>query len=175
LPNSIFGQLQAGSLAALLALASLSPLAAQAANDGSIHHWQSHAGQSHAGQSHPGQSQDGRSDDRTFAQVGLASWYGHEKEGQRTASGEHFNPGRLTAAHRTLPLGTVVRVTNLSTGKVVKVRVNDRGPYVRRRIVDLSAAAGRTLDIRRNGVALVRIEVFPSDQTQNSGSLADTE
>jgi rare lipoprotein A len=74
-----------------------------------------------------------------------------------------------------LPLGTVVRVTNLSTGKVVKVRVNDRSPYVRRRILDLSAAAGRTLDIRRNGVALVRVEVFPSDETRPSGSLADTE
>jgi rare lipoprotein A len=74
-----------------------------------------------------------------------------------------------------LPLGTIVRVTNLSTGKSIKVRVNDRGPYVRRRILDLSAAAGRTLDIRRNGVALVRIEVFPSDQTRPSGNVADAE
>ena len=104
----------------------------------------------------------------------MASWYGREKAGHRTASGEHFNPRQFTAADRSLPLGTIVRVTKLSTGKSVKVRVNDRGPYVRRRILDLSAAAGRMLDIRKNGVALVRI-VFPSDQKRSSRSFADTE
>ena len=157
LPNSVVSQLRAWSLALLLMLASLSPLVAQAGNNGPI------------------QSRPWPSDHRTFAQVGLASWYGRENEGRPTASGEHFNPHQFTAAHRTLPLGTVVRVTNLSTGKVVKVRVNDRGPYVRHRILDLSAAAGRTLNIRRNGVALVRVEVFPSDQKRLSRSLANTE
>jgi rare lipoprotein A len=141
----------------LIALAGLAPVVAQAGDSAALH------------------SRSSRSEHRSFAQIGLASWYGREKAGRRTASGEHFNPQLFTAAHRTLPLGTIVRVTNLSTGKSIKVRVNDRGPFVRRRILDLSAAAGRTLDIRRNGMALVRIEVFPSDQTRASGSLADTE
>ena len=101
---------------------------------------------------------------RSFAQVGLASWYGSRSHGRRTASGQPFDSTALTAAHRTLPFGTVIRVTNLKTGKVVKVRVNDRGPFARRRIVDLSAAAGKLLDIRKHGVVPVRLEVFASDQ-----------
>ena len=101
---------------------------------------------------------------RSFAQTGLASWYGGRSHGRRTASGQPFDSTAFTAAHRTLPFGTVVRVTNLKTGKVVKVRVNDRGPFARRRIVDLSAAAGRLLDIRKHGVVPVRLEVFASDQ-----------
>jgi len=100
----------------------------------------------------------------SFSQIGLASWYGRENEGRRTASGQPFNPEQFTAAHKTLPLGTVVKVTNLETGKSVKVRINDRGPYVRRRIVDLSAAAGRTLNIHEDGVALVRVEVVEPSQ-----------
>jgi rare lipoprotein A len=107
---------------------------------------------------------------RSFAQVGLASWYGGRSHGRRTASGQPFDSTALTAAHRTLPFGTVVRVTNLKTGKVVKVRVNDRGPFTsRRRIVDLSAAAGKSLDIRKHGVVPVRLEVFPSDQDRAAG------
>ena len=157
MPNSAVGQLRAWSLPVLVMLASLTPMVAQAGNNSPI------------------QSRPFPSEHRSFAQVGLASWYGREKAGHRTASGEHFNPRQFTAAHRSLPLGTIVRVTNLSTGKSVKVRVNDRGPYVRRRILDLSAAAGRMLDIRRNGVGLVRIEVFPSDQKRSSRSFADTE
>jgi rare lipoprotein A (peptidoglycan hydrolase) len=101
---------------------------------------------------------------QSFSQVGLASWYGRENEGRRTASGQPFNPNELTAAHTTLPLGTVVKVTNLETGKSVRVRINDRGPYVGRRILDLSAAAGRTLDIRRLGVARVRVDVVAPNQ-----------
>jgi len=162
LPYFLVSQLRAWSLAVLLAFASLAPIAAQ-------------AGGSAAVQSRSSQSLSGPSEHRSFAQVGIASWYGREKAGHRTASGEHFNPQQFTAAHRTLPLGTIVRVTNLSTGKSIKVRVNDRGPYVRRRILDLSAAAGRTLDIRRNGVALVRIEVFPADQPRASGGFADAD
>ena len=157
MPNSVVSQLRAWSLAVLVMLANLTPMVAQAGNNGPI------------------QCRAFPSEHRSFAQVGLASWYGREKAGHRTASGEHFNPRQFTAAHRTLPLGTIVRVMNLSTGKSIKVRVNDRGPYVRHRILDISAAAGRTLDIRRNGVALVRIEIFPSDQTWPSGSFADTE
>lgn len=114
--------------------------------------------------SHVATAQPAVTEKRSFAQVGLASWYGGRSHGRRTASGQPFDSTAFTAAHRTLPFGTVVRVTNLETGKVVKVRVNDRGPFARRRIVDLSAAAGRLLDIRKHGVVPVRLEVFASDQ-----------
>ncbi len=94
-----------------------------------------------------------------FSQVGLASWYGPHFDGRRTASGEHFNRNALTAAHRTLPLDTYVRVTDLATWRSVVVRINDRGPYVSDRIIDLSARAARELGIAEGGVARVRIEV----------------
>ena len=88
---------------------------------------------------------------------GMASWYG---EAQTTASGERFNKHALTAAHRTLPLGTMVRVTNQRNGKSVIVRINDRGPYGRGRIIDLSEAAARKLDMIDAGVAPVTLEVI---------------
>ena len=72
---------------------------------------------------------------------------------------------QMTAAHRTLPLGTVIRVTNPANSKTVKVRINDRGPYIKGRVLDLSAAAAKALGISRNGVAKLRIEAFASDQT----------
>ncbi len=99
-------------------------------------------------------------------QTGTASWYGHKHQGRRTASGQPFDPRSPTAAHKTLPLGTVVRVTNLKTGQSAKVRVNDRGPYVPGRIIDLSAAASKALGMTKSGIAPVRIEVFASDQKQ---------
>jgi rare lipoprotein A len=86
----------------------------------------------------------------------LASFYSH---GQRTASGERFNPHDLTAAHRTLPFGTQVRVTNLATGQAVTVRVNDRGPFVRGRAIDVSSTAAKMLGITRQGVAKVKLDV----------------
>ena len=79
------------------------------------------------------------------AQSGAASWYG---SGHRTANGERFNPNGLTAAHRSLPFGTRVRVENRRTGRSVVVRINDRGPFVRGRIIDLSQAAAEALDLR---------------------------
>ncbi len=88
---------------------------------------------------------------------GYASWYG---EAQMTASGERFNKHALTAAHRTLPLGTRVRVTNTRNGKSVVVRINDRGPYGGSRIIDLSEAAARELGMIDAGVAPVVIEVL---------------
>lgn len=100
----------------------------------------------------------------TFSQVGLASWYGKAHHGRKTASGERFNMREMTAAHRSLPFDTVVRVTNLETGKVIKVRINDRGPYVSGRIIDLSAKAAAALEIAEDGTARVRIEEFASDQ-----------
>jgi rare lipoprotein A len=93
-----------------------------------------------------------------YVEVGTASWYGRWHHGRHTASGERFNMNAMTAAHRTLPLGTVVRVTNLENHRSVQVRINDRGPYARGRILDLSAAAARNLGIKEQGVAEVRIE-----------------
>lgn len=96
-----------------------------------------------------------------FTQEGVASWYGPGWAGRKTASGEIFDPQKMTAAHRSLPLGTVVHVTNLENGRTATVRINDRGPHVKgdkRRIIDLSARAAATLGMKKGGVAEVRIE-----------------
>ena len=100
----------------------------------------------------------------TFRQEGTASWYGATHQGRTTANGEPFDMESMTAAHRTLRFGTIVRVTNLSNGRVVKVRINDRGPYVGARVIDLSASAARNLGIAEKGTARVRIEAYASDQ-----------
>jgi len=92
-------------------------------------------------------------------EVGLASYYGREHDGRRTASGEIFDMNEMTAAHRTLPFGTRVRVTDLANGRQVTVRINDRGPFRRGRILDLSYAAARKLGIVGRGVAKVRVAV----------------
>lgn len=91
---------------------------------------------------------------------GEASYYGAELAGNRTASGEIFDPSELTAAHRTLPMGTMLRVTNQSNGKSVIVRVNDRGPFVKRRIVDISRAAAEEISMVRAGKAMVSLELL---------------
>lgn len=90
---------------------------------------------------------------------GLASWYGQEFAGRTTANGEIFDPNILTAAHRTLPFGTLVSVTSARSGKSVVVRINDRGPFVASRIIDLSYAAAKQIDMVEIGVTPVRIEV----------------
>ena len=95
-----------------------------------------------------------------YAERGLASWYGNEDHGKRTASGEIFNQWAMTAAHKKLPFGTIVRVKNLKNGRTVTVRINDRGPFVRRRIIDLSKGAAQKLGMIRDGVVPVRIEVL---------------
>lgn len=95
-----------------------------------------------------------------FAAEGMASYYGADFAGRPTASGERFDPSDLTAAHRTLPFGTRVRVTNLDNGRSVVVRVNDRGPYARGRILDVSVAAARALDMLHRGTARVRLEIL---------------
>jgi rare lipoprotein A len=89
---------------------------------------------------------------------GQASWYGSRHHGRRTASGERFDQHALTAAHRSLPFGSKVRVTNLSNQRSVVVRINDRGPYARGRIIDLSRAAAERLGMLSRGVAPVRLE-----------------
>jgi rare lipoprotein A len=95
-------------------------------------------------------------------QVVHASWYGSEFAQRPTASGEPFDPYKLTCAHRTLPLGTRLRVTNLDNGRSVLVTINDRGPYFPPRELDLSYGAARALGMVRRGVARVRIEVVES-------------
>ena len=92
-------------------------------------------------------------------QVGKASWYGPHFQGKETASGETFDMNDLTAAHRTLPMGSLVRVTNLKNGKQVTVRINDRGPVYHSRIIDLSAKAAKLLGLKGAGIQTVRLEV----------------
>jgi rare lipoprotein A len=107
-------------------------------------------------------------------QYGLASWYGRERHGRRTASGEIFDTHQLVAAHRTAPFGTYALVTNLTNGRTVQVRINDRGPAIAGRLVDLSYAAARQLDMVRVGVTRVKIEWlvaplpgYPSSQEES--------
>jgi rare lipoprotein A len=93
-------------------------------------------------------------------QQGIASWYGKDFHGKRTSSGEVYDMYQLTCAHQTLPLGTMVMVTNLENGKSVELKVNDRGPFVRGRIIDVSYAAAKMLDMCEKGTAPVKVEVF---------------
>ncbi len=95
------------------------------------------------------------------AATGQASWYGPGFYGNRTASGEVLRPGTYTAAHRSLPFGTLVRVTNLNNGRSAVVRINDRGPFTGGRIIDLAHGAASDLGVTASGVATVRLEVLP--------------
>lgn len=97
---------------------------------------------------------------RIYRETGTASWYGKESQGRTTGSGEVFDMYGMSAAHRTLPLGTVIRVTNLDNYKSVTVRVNDRGPFVKNRIIELSYGAAKELDFIAQGTALVKIETL---------------
>jgi len=91
---------------------------------------------------------------------GVASWYGEQFHGRQAANGEIFDMSALTAAHRTLPLGSMVRVVNLANGKHVRVRINDRGPYVNGRILDLSYAAAARLGMVSGGISVIQLEVI---------------
>lgn len=101
---------------------------------------------------------DSQGSGRGYRAEGTASYYGKAHHGKRTASGERFNQNALTAAHRTLPFGTRVKVTNLDNGRSVVVRINDRGPFGRGRIIDVSKAAAEQLNMLRSGTAPVRLE-----------------
>jgi rare lipoprotein A len=92
-------------------------------------------------------------------QYGVASWYGPDFHGRPTSSGEIYDMHQLTCAHNTLPLGTIVMVTNLDNGKSLELKVNDRGPFVKERIIDLSYAAAQMLGVWEKGTALVKVEV----------------
>lgn len=95
-----------------------------------------------------------------YNQTGLASWYGRQFHGRQTANGERFDMHGMTAAHKSLPLGCTVRVTNKANGKSVIVKVNDRGPFVGNRVLDLSYAASKALGFTDKGVTNVHIEVL---------------
>ena len=99
-----------------------------------------------------------------FTQSGLASFYGPAHAGKRTASGGRFDHRELTAAHPTLAFGTRLRVTNLSNGRAVTVEVTDRGPHVKKRIVDISLAAAQALHMQQKGITRVKVEAFRQDQ-----------
>lgn len=106
---------------------------------------------------YPMESADG------YSEVGVASWYGPGFHGKLTANGETYNQKAMTAAHKTLPLPTLVKVENLENGKSVVVRVNDRGPYSKGRIIDLTEVAARRLDMLDKGTAKVRVSVLSED------------
>jgi rare lipoprotein A len=112
-----------------------------------------------------------------YSETGMASWYGPGFHGRRTANGEAYDQRALTAAHRTLPMPSVVRVTNLGNGNSVVLRVNDRGPFAQDRIIDVSRAAAEKLDMVRAGVAGVRVEILPEESrrvkeiARNGGSV----
>jgi len=98
--------------------------------------------------------------DLNVSMTGTASWYGHGFHNRKTASGKRFDQDAMMAAHRTLPFGTMVKVTNLSNGKSCIVEITDRGPFVKNRIIDVSRGAAQELDFADNGTAKVTLEVL---------------
>ncbi len=105
-----------------------------------------------------------------WSQRGIASWYGPNFQGRPTANGESFDMNDMTAAHRTLPFHTVVEVENLDNGRRTSVRINDRGPFIRGRIIDLSKAAARSIQMIGNGTAEVRITILQSPLTKEESA-----
>lgn len=105
-----------------------------------------------------------RSADVSGTVSGVASYYADKFHGRKTASGEIFDQNKFTAAHRTYPFGTIVRVTNKANGKSVQVRINDRGPFVKGRIIDLSLAAAQAIDMVRSGTANVTVSVVQGEK-----------
>jgi rare lipoprotein A len=108
------------------------------------------------------------------AEIGVASWYGQEFQGDTTANGEVFDLNGLTAAHPTLPFGTTVRVTNLMNSKNILLRINDRGPHIARRMIDVSWAAAKRLGFVNVGTTRVRVEVVTYPKWFASPSMAKT-
>jgi rare lipoprotein A len=104
-----------------------------------------------------------------FVETGIASWYGPPYNNRRGSDGKIYNMNAMTAAHRTLPLGSIVRVTNLKTGHWAIVRITDRGPFIEGRILDLSLAAAKKTDVVRAGLARVRIDVLGTPTAMESG------
>jgi rare lipoprotein A len=104
-----------------------------------------------------------------FTETGMASWYGTPYHNRQSSNGEIYDMNAMTAAHRTLPLNSIVRVTNLRTGSSVLVRITDRGPFVEGRIIDLSLAAAKAIDVWRPGTAPVKLEVLETPAPLESG------
>ncbi|MBT5570502.1 MAG: septal ring lytic transglycosylase RlpA family protein [Alphaproteobacteria bacterium] len=105
-------------------------------------------------------------EDYEYSETGIASWYGPNFHGKKTANGETYNQNDLTAAHRTLPMPSAVRVTNLENGRSIVLRINDRGPFARGRIIDVSRQGAQLLGFQKNGVAKVRVDVLPDESRQ---------
>ncbi|QQS28638.1 MAG: septal ring lytic transglycosylase RlpA family protein [Sphingobacteriales bacterium] len=105
--------------------------------------------------------------------TGIASYYAQKFHGRRTSSGEIFDQNKLTAAHRTLPMGSRVKVTRLDNDKAVVVKINDRGPFVKNRIIDLSKAAAQKIDLTKIGMAKVKLEVIGKNGTGAGVSLTE--
>lgn len=105
-------------------------------------------------------------EDYGYDETGIASWYGPDFHGKPTATGERYDMNDITAAHKTLPMPSVVRVTNLENGRSLVVRVNDRGPFVRGRIIDLSRRSAQLLGIHAPGTAKVRVQILPEESKQ---------
>jgi rare lipoprotein A len=110
-----------------------------------------------------------------YDETGIASWYGPGFVGQMTASGEIYDQNAMTAAHKTLPLPTLVRVTNLENGRQIQLRINDRGPFVNNRIIDVSYRAAQLLGMDVNGTARVRVQVMADESRQLAGQLGGGE
>ncbi len=107
------------------------------------------------------EAQQGELDLSLAREVGLGSWYGPRFQGRRTSSGERFNQHALTAAHRTLPFGSRVRVTNVENGQSVELRITDRGPRSPNRIIDISHAAAKEIGLKRQGIGVVQVDLLP--------------
>src|ERR1700691_2985517 len=105
-------------------------------------------------------------EDFSYDETGIASWYGEQFAGRATANGEVFDLNDLTAAHRTLPIPSIVQVTNLDNGRSIKLRVNDRGPYARGRIIDVSRRAAQLLGFEGTGTAKVRVQIVVPDSME---------
>ena len=104
-----------------------------------------------------------------YSEVGMASWYGPPYNKRRGANGEIYDENAITAAHRTLPMGSLVRVTNLETGQSAMMRITDRGPFVPDRVIDLSVGAAKAIGVWRPGTARVRIDVYEAPKPINKG------
>ncbi len=108
--------------------------------------------------------------DYSYSETGLASWYGPGFHGKRTANGERFNQNELTAAHRTLPMPSIVRVTNLENGRSAVLRINDRGPFSKNRIIDVSKRGAELLGFKAKGVAKVRVDILEQESRRIAGA-----
>jgi rare lipoprotein A (peptidoglycan hydrolase) len=102
-------------------------------------------------------------EDENYDKKGYASWYGGEFHNRKTSNGEIYDMNDYTAAHTTLPMPSIVEVTNLENGKKIKVRINDRGPFIKGRIIDVSKRVAKELDFHNNGVTMVRVKYLKSD------------